>query len=65
MRRFDRQASRTLRSFREINDNRFNEKSQLFDRELFFTYMRDALDVLRREGRAGSPKLLSIGSTIV
>src|SRR4029077_460961 len=42
----------------------FQRKPQLFDRELFFTYMRDAFDVLRRESW-GSPKLLSIGSTTV
>jgi allantoinase len=45
----------------ETNDNRFNENRGFSTGEQFFTYMRDAFDVLRREGRAGSPKLLSIG----
>jgi peptidoglycan/xylan/chitin deacetylase (PgdA/CDA1 family) len=45
----------------EANDNRFNQNSGFSTGEHFFTYMRDAFDVLRREGRSGSPKLLSIG----
>ncbi len=45
----------------EANDNRFNQNSGFSTGEHFFTYIRDAFDVLRREGRAGSPKLLSIG----
>lgn len=45
----------------EANDNRFNENSGFSTGEQFFTYMRDAFDVLRREGQKGSPKLLSIG----
>jgi peptidoglycan/xylan/chitin deacetylase (PgdA/CDA1 family) len=45
----------------ETNDNRFNENSGFATGEQFFTYMRDAFDVLHREGRAGAPKLLSIG----
>jgi allantoinase len=45
----------------EANDNRFNQNSGFSTSEHFFTYMRDAFNVLRREGRAGSPKLLSIG----
>ena len=45
----------------ETNDNRFNENSGFSTGEEFFTYMRDAFDVLYREGEKGSPKLLSIG----
>jgi peptidoglycan/xylan/chitin deacetylase (PgdA/CDA1 family) len=45
----------------ETNDNRFNENSGFSTGEDFFTYMRDAFDVLYREGVRGSPKLLSIG----
>jgi peptidoglycan/xylan/chitin deacetylase (PgdA/CDA1 family) len=45
----------------EANDNRFNENSGFSTGDDFFTYMRDAFDVLRREGQKGSPKLLSIG----
>jgi peptidoglycan/xylan/chitin deacetylase (PgdA/CDA1 family) len=45
----------------EANDNRFNENSGFSTGDDFFTYMRDAFDVLHREGRKGSPKLLSIG----
>jgi allantoinase len=45
----------------ETNDNRFNENSGFSTADDFFTYMRDAFDVLYREGRRGSPKLLSIG----
>ncbi len=45
----------------EANDNRFNENSGFNTAEHFFTYMRDAFDLLYREGKAGAPKLLSIG----
>jgi putative urate catabolism protein len=45
----------------EANDNRFNENSGFATGDQFFTYMRDAFDVLHAEGAAGSPKLLSIG----
>ena len=44
----------------ETNDNRFNENSGFATAEQFFTYMRDAFDVLYREGET-APKLLSIG----
>ncbi len=44
----------------ETNDNRFNENRGFATSDEFFTYMRDAFDVLHCEGRAGSPKLLSI-----
>ena len=45
----------------EANDNRFNENSGFSTGDDFFSYMRDAFDVLYREGKNGSPKLLSIG----
>ena len=45
----------------ETNDNRFNENSGFSTAEHFFTYLRDAFDVLYREGGDGAPKLLSIG----
>jgi allantoinase len=45
----------------EANDNRFNENSGFSTGDDFFIYMRDAFDVLYREGANGSPKLLSIG----
>jgi peptidoglycan/xylan/chitin deacetylase (PgdA/CDA1 family) len=45
----------------EANDNRFNENSGFSTGQDFFTYMRDAFDILYREGEKGSPKLLSIG----
>jgi allantoinase len=45
----------------EANDNRFNENSGFSTGDDFFTYMRDAFDVLYREGMLGAPKLLSIG----
>ena len=45
----------------EANDNRFNENSGFASAADFFTYIRDAFDVLYREGQKGSPKLLSIG----
>lgn len=44
----------------ETNDNRFNENTGFATSEQFFTYMKDAFDVLYEEG-ATSPKLLSIG----
>lgn len=45
----------------ETNDNRFNSNIGFSTGDQFFAYMRDAFDVLRREGINGSPKLLSIG----
>ena len=45
----------------EANDNRFNENSGFSTGQQFFEYMRDAFDLLHAEGKAGSPKLLSIG----
>jgi peptidoglycan/xylan/chitin deacetylase (PgdA/CDA1 family) len=45
----------------EANDNRFNENRGFSTADDFFTYIKDAFDVLHREGRNGAPKLLSIG----
>jgi allantoinase len=45
----------------ETNDNRFNENSGFSTGDQFFHYMRDAFDLLYREGQRGAPKLLSIG----
>jgi peptidoglycan/xylan/chitin deacetylase (PgdA/CDA1 family) len=45
----------------EANDNRFNENCGFSTGDDFFAYMRDAFDLLHREGAKGSPKLLSIG----
>ena len=45
----------------EANDNRFNENSGFSTGDDFFAYMRDAFDVLYREGMRGAPKLFSIG----
>ena len=45
----------------EANDNRFNENSGFSTGDDFFTYIRDAFDVLYREGERDAPKLLSIG----
>ncbi|MCK8786667.1 polysaccharide deacetylase family protein [Roseomonas sp. NAR14] len=45
----------------EANDNRFDGNNGFSTADDFFTYMRDAFDLLIREGEAGSPKLLSIG----
>ena len=45
----------------ETNDNRFNENSGFSTADDFFHYMRDAFDVMYREGSNGQPKLLSIG----
>jgi allantoinase len=44
----------------ETNDNRFNENSGFATADQFFTYMRDAFDVMYKEGES-APKLLSIG----
>jgi peptidoglycan/xylan/chitin deacetylase (PgdA/CDA1 family) len=45
----------------EANDNRFNENSGFSTADDFFMYLRDAFDLLYREGSKGSAKLLSIG----
>lgn len=44
----------------ECNDNRFNSNSGFSTGDDFFAYIRDAFDMMLAEGRAGSPKLMSI-----
>lgn len=45
----------------ETNDNRFDGNNGFATAAQFFEYHRDAFDTLYAEGRAGAPKLLSIG----
>lgn len=45
----------------ETNDNRFNENSGFGTADDFFTYMRNAFDTLLAEGRAGQPRMMSVG----
>lgn len=45
----------------ETNDNRFDSNGGFATADDFYVYMRDAFDMMLEEGRAGSPKLLSIG----
>ncbi|SDO02657.1 chitin deacetylase [Lutimaribacter pacificus] len=45
----------------EANDMRFATAPGYITGEQFFTYLRDAFDVLYAEGQEGAPKMLSIG----
>ena len=45
----------------EANDMRFATAPGYITGEQFFTYLRDAFDVLYVEGQAGAPKMMSIG----
>jgi OHCU decarboxylase len=45
----------------EANDMRFATAPGYVTGEQFFTYLRDAFDVLYAEGRAGAPKMMNIG----
>ncbi|MGW4535917.1 allantoinase PuuE [Nocardia sp. NPDC004340] len=45
----------------ETNDMRFSSPAGFANGEEFFTYLKDAFDVLYAEGEAGAPKMLSIG----
>ncbi|GAA6202587.1 allantoinase PuuE [Aquicoccus sp. SU-CL01552] len=45
----------------EANDMRFATAPGYITGEQFFTYLRDAFDVLYAEGQAGAPKMMSIG----
>ncbi len=45
----------------EANDMRFATAPGYITGEQFFTYLRDAFDVLYAEGRAGAPKMMSVG----
>ncbi|AJE48626.1 allantoinase PuuE [Celeribacter indicus] len=45
----------------EANDMRFATAPGYITGEQFFVYLRDAFDVLHAEGKAGRPKMMSIG----
>lgn len=45
----------------DTNDMRFATPQGFNSGEQFFTYLRDAFDVLYREGCEGAPKMLSVG----
>lgn len=45
----------------DTNDMRFAAMQGFNSGDQFFTYLRDAFDVLYREGAEGAPKMLSIG----
>jgi peptidoglycan/xylan/chitin deacetylase (PgdA/CDA1 family) len=45
----------------DTNDMKFVSASGFPSGTEFFTYLRDAFDVLYAEGAAGSPKMLSVG----
>ncbi|WP_240722587.1 polysaccharide deacetylase family protein [Poseidonocella sp. HB161398] len=45
----------------EANDNRFDANNGFATAGQYFEYHRDAFDLMREEGLAGHPKLLSIG----
>ena len=45
----------------EANDMRFATAPGYIEGQQFYQYLKDAFDVLYREGEAGSPKMLSIG----
>jgi peptidoglycan/xylan/chitin deacetylase (PgdA/CDA1 family) len=45
----------------DTNDMRFSSPAGFPSGEQFFAHLRDAFDVLWREGSEGSPKMLSVG----
>ena len=45
----------------ETNDMRFATPQGFNSGDQFFTYLKDAFDVLYREGQEGAPKMLSVG----
>ncbi|SIQ82945.1 allantoinase PuuE [Aquipseudomonas alcaligenes] len=45
----------------DTNDMRFTQVQGFNSGDDFFTYLKDAFDVLYAEGQAGAPKMLSIG----
>ncbi|WP_330179259.1 allantoinase PuuE [Nocardia sp. NBC_01503] len=45
----------------ETNDMRFSSPAGFANGEEFFSYLRDAFDILYAEGEAGAPKMLSVG----
>lgn len=45
----------------DCNDMRFATPQGFNSGDQFFTYLKDSFDVLRAEGRAGTPKMMNIG----
>src|SRR4029453_9177334 len=45
----------------DANDMKFGTLRGFSTGEDFFAYLRDAFDTLRAEGRAGAPKMMSVG----
>ncbi|MRH92661.1 allantoinase PuuE [Nocardia sp. SYP-A9097] len=45
----------------ETNDMRFSSPAGFANGDEFFSYLRDAFDILYAEGEAGAPKMLSVG----
>jgi allantoinase len=45
----------------DTNDMRFASAAGFSNGDQFFAHLRDAFDVLHREGTSGSPKMLSVG----
>ncbi|QLY29685.1 allantoinase PuuE [Nocardia huaxiensis] len=45
----------------ETNDMRFSSPAGFANGEEFFSYLKDAFDILYAEGEAGAPKMLSVG----
>ncbi|WP_067574657.1 allantoinase PuuE [Nocardia acidivorans] len=45
----------------EANDMRFSSPAGFANGDEFFSYLRDAFDILYAEGEAGAPKMLSVG----
>ncbi len=45
----------------DVNDMRFVAAQGFNSSEQYFTYLKDAFDILYAEGKAGHPKMLSIG----
>ncbi|MEV6768315.1 allantoinase PuuE [Nocardia sp. NPDC051030] len=45
----------------ESNDMRFSSPAGFANGDEFFSYLKDAFDILYAEGEAGSPKMLSVG----
>ena len=45
----------------ETNDMRFATPQGFNSGDQFFTYLKDAFDTLYEEGKAGSPKMMSVG----
>ena len=45
----------------ETNDMRFATPQGFNSGDQFFTYLKDAFDVLYQEGKEGSPKMLNVG----